>query len=160
MKLESNNFSDMFQHVVDEYFNAGADPSTGVNLVDEFLEGNPHYTEALIFKARMLIALEEYDNALMLIDLCKKIDKWKRAYLFDEAEILYKQNKKTEAIKCIEDALRFQIFECIDGVRNFFVGIDLAEDEPSLSIVKNQIVSLISGNNDSFTLEELNKILG
>jgi hypothetical protein len=56
-KKDSPDISEKFQKVYQKFFEIGGEPKKAIKIIDKFLENEPYYPEALIFKARMLLAL-------------------------------------------------------------------------------------------------------
>jgi len=120
---------------------SGGDPYVGLNLVDTFLKRYPYYTEALVFKARMLIAIGKHKEAFKFIKIAKRIDEWNKCYIFDEAELLYKNDGKIaidNLLKQIEDL----VSQINNGIHNFLLSID-AEHREQIENELNKKIALL-----------------
>ncbi len=149
------------QEVLQTYFADGAAPDVGLQVVNTFLKSYPYYCEALIFKARMLIALERETEALEVLTAAKTIDEWRVTYAFEEAEILYRFGQKTEAAQRIQFASESLLREAKDGIENFLTCIDMwnEEREDVLHIIRQAMIGFLSGASSSLNLEAIIPIL-
>jgi hypothetical protein len=103
-----------------KYFDSGADPSYGIELIDQFLINYPYYTEAILFKARMLIAMDKFKEAAKYINLIKILDEWSTSYIYDEAELLSHHDENI-AIDYICQKLKLIIDSMSAGIRDFLI---------------------------------------
>lgn len=87
--------------------------------IDAFLVKYPYYREALIFKARALMALSRNNEALRCIKMAKRVDKFGLIGRFDEAEIYLKKKKKEESIETYVDAVKSYATELQNGIDSY-----------------------------------------
>jgi tetratricopeptide (TPR) repeat protein len=129
MASDKTNLSSKLKKIYEKYFiDGGGDPAYGLALVDKLLEEYPYYTEALLYKARMLMANENYDEAEKCIQKLKSIDHWNKSYIYDEAELIYRNNNKA-GIDYIHDQIGEVIDNAVSGLSNFLLSIKHAERE-------------------------------
>lgn len=131
-------------------------PDVGLHFVNEFLGQYPYYSEALVFKARMLIALSRDEEALEVLHTVKRIDERRIDYAFDEAEILYRFGRKFEAIQIIRSASEFLLKEALEGVENFLICIDFIgeEREEVFTMIHKEMIRFLSKDTNSLNLDE------
>jgi len=156
------NLSAYFRkQVLNKYSEHNGDVKFAVTLVDTFLEKYPCYPEALLFKARMFISLGKDKEALRLLRTVEKLDEWKREYLFDQAEILFKIGKKSESIKTLESAVELSIRDVIEGIDNYLRGIDFVTEQmkPVQKILKKEMIEYISQKNKRLDFVKIKDIL-
>ncbi len=89
--------------------------------IDKFLNKYPYYTEALIFKARALIALGRNNEALKYIKIASRVDKLHLIGRFDEAEIHLYKKKNKDSIKAYVEALKAYAVEMKDGMDGYLL---------------------------------------
>ncbi|MBK5275340.1 MAG: hypothetical protein JJE30_09855 [Desulfuromonadales bacterium] len=87
--------------------------------IDAFLDKYPYYREALIFKARALMALGRNNDALRCIKMAKRIDKFGLIGRFDEAEIYLQKKKKEQSIETYVDAVKSYATELKNGIDSY-----------------------------------------
>jgi tetratricopeptide (TPR) repeat protein len=87
--------------------------------VDAFLVKYPYCREALIFKARALMAIGRNNEALRCIKMAKRVDKFGLIGRFDEAEIYLKKRKKDESIETYVEAVKSYATELQNGIDSF-----------------------------------------
>ncbi len=151
-------FSQLFEeHVRQQHIEQGFDPERGLTLVNEFLVHVPYYPEALLFKARMLIVLRRYAEALAMLTAAKNIDEWRVVYAFDEAEVLYKSDQKLQAIHTIQAATEYLLREALDGMKNFLVGIDVIGEERNdvLRSIRQEMIRFLSEDASSLNFDAI-----
>lgn len=154
------NLTEFFKKsVYEKYFDGNCDATKGIELVDKFLNDHPHYAEALLFKGRMLIVNEEYEEALKYLEAAKNADQWRVAYAFDIAEIYLKTKQKNKAVKMIEFAIQSLLDEITNGMSDLLLSVDIDYSQEIKDIMKSKITSYITGELDSIEFDELHKIL-
>ena len=89
--------------------------------IDAFLEKYPNYTEALVFKARSLMALGRNNDALKCLKMAKRADKWRLIGRFDEAEIYLNKKKNEESIKKFVEAVESYATEMKNGIDSYLL---------------------------------------
>ena len=87
--------------------------------IDAFLSKYPYYREALIFKARSLMAIGRNNEALRCIKMAKRIDEFGLIGRFDEAEIYLKKRKKDESIETYVNAVKAYATELQNGIDSY-----------------------------------------
>jgi tetratricopeptide (TPR) repeat protein len=154
--------SHKFKQVYKKYFANNADPFEGLKFVDDFLTKYPYYPEALVFKARMLIALSKNKEALQCLKAAQKIDEWRVIYAFDQAEILMQRDRQDEAIDCVWSAITSLLKEAMRGTSDYLLSINCSSDDRKKAeeLLKQDMIKLISGNRKTSNLREIKKILG
>jgi tetratricopeptide (TPR) repeat protein len=115
--------------VLNKYIEHGGNVEFALALADKFLSKYPYYPEALLFKARMLIALGKNKKALTVLKAIKKIDEWKIEYTYDQAEVLFNLGQKKEAAKILKSTIELSLRNISEGTENFLRGIDFCSDE-------------------------------
>ncbi len=101
--IESGNFEEALPHI------------------DAFLEKYPNYTEALVFKARALMALGRNNEALKCLKMAKRADKWRLIGRFDEAEIYLDKKKTEDSIKKYVEAIEAYATELKNGIDGYLL---------------------------------------
>lgn len=89
--------------------------------IDAFLEKYPNYTEALVFKARALMALGRNNEALKCLKMAKRADKWRLIGRFDEAEIYLDKKKTEDSIKKYVEAVEAYATELKNGIDGYLL---------------------------------------
>lgn len=89
--------------------------------IDKFLDKYPYYTEALIFKARALMALNRNNEALKYIKIACRVDKLHLIGRFDEAEIYLEKKNNKESIEAYVEALKAYAVEMKDGMDGYLL---------------------------------------
>jgi len=89
--------------------------------VDAFLEKYPNYTEALVFKARALIAIGRNNDALRCLKMAKRVDKWRLIGRFDEAEIYLDKKKNEESIEKYVETVKAYATELKNGIDSYLL---------------------------------------
>jgi len=89
--------------------------------IDQFLNKYPYYTEALIFKARALMALGRNNDALRYIKIANRVDKLHLIGRFDEAEIYLEKRNNKESIKAYVEAVKAYAIELKDGMDSYLL---------------------------------------
>ncbi len=87
--------------------------------IDAFLSKYPHYREAMIFKARSLMAIGRNNEALRCIKMAKRVDEFGLIGRFDEAEIYLKKRKKEETIETYINAVKAYATELQNGIDSY-----------------------------------------
>lgn len=87
--------------------------------IDAFIAKYPYYREALIFKARSLMAIGRNNEALRCIKAAKRIDQFGLIGRFDEAEIYLKKQKKDESIETYVNAVKAYATELQNGIDSY-----------------------------------------
>lgn len=153
--------SKIFQDTVYQVYSDSGDSTIGLRAVNNFLDQYGPYAEALIFKARMLIAAGDDKQALGILHASKMIDEWKVEYAFDEAEILFRQGEKIEATHILATAIEFLLREALEGVENFLVCIDLIGKtrEHVFQLIQHEMMRFLSKESSSLQLENVLPIL-
>jgi len=160
--LDYPNLSNKFNKVYKKYLDHGADPQVGLNAVAIFLKKYPLYSEALIFKARMLIVLSKNKEAISYLKAAQKIDRWKVTSVFDEAEILYQWGKKEEAFQAVWRAVESIIGEATSGVENYLLSTNISTKDTEIAqkLFKDDMVRLILMKAKPRNMTRIKKILG
>ncbi len=114
------SLSEQLRDAVDQYFEH-PNPKFAVELASNLVEKYPYYTEALLFKARMLMAAGRRDEAQTCIETIKSIDCWNLSYIYDEAELLYYKDRKA-GIQYLQKQLEAVIDVVANGISNFSIG--------------------------------------
>lgn len=117
MKEKAPSLSEQLKGAIGHFYE-DLDPKFAVELVNSLLARYPYYSEALLFKARMLIADSRYDEAQACIETIKSIDHWNRIYIYDEAELLYRKDEEA-ATKYMEMQLKSVIEDIVSGISSF-----------------------------------------
>ena len=138
---DSPNISKKFQKVYEEFFEINGDPKLAIKLIDNFLKDVPHYPEALIFKARMLIALGKNDKALKVIQSAEKYDKWRLIGKFDKAEAYLEKNDKNKSIAAFINAITLYQDELQNGIDAFFLSF---ADSKEADKLKEKVFNYLS----------------
>ncbi len=163
MKLsEYPNLSVYFKkEVLNKYIEHDGNVEFAVTLVDKFLSKYPYYSEALLFKARMLIALGKEKKALTLLNATKKIDEWKRDYTFDQAEILFKFGERVEAIEILKSSIELSLRDVLEGIENFLISIEFNSKtiKPIQKMIKKEIIKSLSNKDYALDFEKLKQVL-
>ncbi len=164
--MESSEYpylSNLFKkNVYKKYFDCGGDPDKGILLADAFLDSWPYYPEALVFKARMLIVKGENEEASEFLKAARRIDEWRINYLFDEAEILYKAGRKSDASKCLRTAVESLLKEGLRGVKNFLLSVDHCETETRDTAdraIRKEMIRFLSDESESVDLDNFLSVL-
>ena len=128
--------------VLNKYVEHDGDVEFALTLVDKFLSKYPYYTEALLFKARMLIARGKDKKALTILKAIKKIDEWKIEYTYDQAEVLFKLGQKKEAAKILKSTIELSLRNILEGTENFLRGVDFDSErmKPIQNMIKKEII--------------------
>lgn len=152
--LEINGISDRFKEdVYEKYIAHNGNVKYGLTVVDAFLKIYPYYPEALLFKARMLIALGRDDEALYWLETCEQYIHWNVECKYDKAEVLFKLGEKTESVTVITDKIEISLRDMLDGIENFLLGINY--DINCVSSIKREIIAKMIRylSNDSKSLD-------
>jgi tetratricopeptide (TPR) repeat protein len=89
--------------------------------IDSFLNKYPYYREAIIFKARALMAIGRDNEALRHIKMAKRVEKAGLIGRFDEAEIYLRKKRKDDSINTYIQALEAYASELEDGIRDYLL---------------------------------------
>ncbi|MBI5657058.1 MAG: hypothetical protein HZC44_09720 [Geobacter sp.] len=124
--------------------------------IDAFLSKYPFYREALIFKARSLMAIGRNNEALRCIKMAKRIDEFGLIGRFDEAEIYLKKRKKDESIETYVEAVKSYATELQNGIDSFALSCN-PENRERLKTLTRQALSdfFLAGDGDITPFESL-----
>lgn len=158
MKLRKYpRLSKKFNHIYKFYFEKGANPLLALKKVNFFLKKYPLYPEALVFKARMLIALSKHKMAMRYLKIAQMIDEWNLVYAFDMAELLSLMKKNNHAIDIVLNTIKKLIQEALFGTENYLLSLHCSSKKKAkLQNLINTYTSMLILKNDS--LDGLNKI--
>ena len=147
--------------VLNKYAEHDGDVEFALILVDKFLSKYPYYSEALLFKARMLIALGKNKKALTILKANKKIDEWKIEYTYDQAEVLFKLGQKKEAARILKSTIELSLRNISEGTENFLRGVDFDSERmnPIQSMIKKEIIINLSKDKYALDFEKIIKAL-
>ena len=147
------NISAEMDRLYEKYFEDPANATAILPLVDDFLAKYPTYTEALVFKARMLMVIGRNGEALLCLKAAKKIDRWLLVGRFDEAEIYLKKNKPEEALEIYINAIKAYASELSDGIDEFLLSCIIKRK------TKEALKKYMTGEQDSAVFDDLLKTL-
>jgi len=158
---EIHEISKQFQEVYDYYFENNGSPESAIERVNIFLEKYPYYPEAIIFKARMLIAAEKHEEALKFLETAESIDRWRLDGKFDKAEVLLELNKKEESLELAADTINSYLKELRNGIESYVLSMDSQDIRKELEEVIFQHISLFftKTDNQEATMQSLKKYL-
>lgn len=144
-----------------KYMNHYGDPEMALSFVDQFLKDYPFYPEALLFKARMLIALSREKEALAWLEACEKFERWGVVYKYDKAEVIYRLGQKSEAVSLIKLQVETSVRDILEGIENFLLGIDFDLDGMNhiRDMMKREIILYLSKESDSLDFKNIIQIL-
>ena len=149
MSSNKTKLSDKFKYVYKQYLeDGGGNPVFGLTLIDKLLEEYPYYTEALLYKARMLMANGNYEEAEKCIQDIKNIDHWNKNYIYDEAELIYRNNN-VEGIDYINSKMCDVIDDSINGLSNFLLSKNGSDRE---KIKNDLLLSILDRLKDKWKL--------
>jgi tetratricopeptide (TPR) repeat protein len=135
--MDSGSFEDVLPHI------------------DAFLEKYPNYTEALVFKARALMALGRNNEALKCLNMAKRADKWRLIGRFDEAEI-YLEKKKTEhSIKKYVEAVEAYATELKNGIDGYFLCCNPETRERFAELTRSALTEFFLRDTENTPFENL-----
>lgn len=141
MEDKTSSLSDKLKEIYRQYLeDGGGDPTLGLKLVTNLLTEYPYYTEALLFKARMLMARGCYEKAEECIKDIKRIDHWDKSYIYDEAELLYRKDAKA-GINYIHEQLEELIKDIVNGIDNFLLAANEDDREHIQSELLNAVIT-------------------
>jgi tetratricopeptide (TPR) repeat protein len=109
------------QSIYGAFLDSGGDFENTLCLLDDFLEKYPHYTEALVLKARALIAVGRRGDALKCLKMAKRIDKWNQNGRFDEAELYLERTNTDKSYETFVQAVKSYATDLKDGIDNFLL---------------------------------------
>ncbi len=124
--MKTNSFpntSKKFQNIYNRFFEINGDPKKAIMLIDKFLKEEPYYPEALIFKARMLLALGKNNEAIKIIELAEKQDKWRLIGKFDKAEAYLEKGETEHSISEFISAIKSYQTEIKNGIESYLLSI-------------------------------------
>jgi hypothetical protein len=132
-----------------------------LSFVNEFLDDYPFYPEALLFKARMLIALGRDKEALIWLETCEMFERWGITYSYDKAEVLFRIGKKIEATRLIRSEIEISLRNILEGIENFLLGADFDLEEMNVirDKIKREIVLYLSNKKQSLDFKSIIQIL-
>jgi hypothetical protein len=132
-----------------------------LSFVNEFLDDYPFYPEALLFKARMLIALGRDKEALIWLETCEMFERWGITYSYDKAEVLFRIGKKIEATRLIRSEIEISLRNILEGIENFLLGADFDLEEMNVirDKIKREIVLYLSNKKQSLNFKSIIQIL-
>jgi len=156
-----HEISKQFQEVYDYYFENNGSPESAIERVNIFLKKYPYYSEAIIFKARMLIAIEKHKEALKLLKTAELIDRWRLDGKFDKAEVLLELNKKEESLELAADTINSYLKELQSGIESYVLSMDNQAIQKELEEVIFQHISLFFAKADDqeATMQNLKEYL-
>jgi tetratricopeptide (TPR) repeat protein len=153
------NISAEMDRLYEKYFEADANATAILPLIDDFLSKHPTYPEALVFKARMLMVIGRNGEALRCLKAAQKIDRWLLVGRFDQAEIYLKKNKPEVALEIYINAVKAYASELSDGLDEFLSSCN----NESKSIIKRKtkeaLTKYLTGEQDSAVFDDLLKTL-
>lgn len=130
--------------------------------IDEFLAKYPYYREALIFKARSLMAIGRNNEALRFIKMAKRIDKYGLLGRFDEAEIYLQKKRKEETIETYVDAVQSYATELKNGIDSYALSCNSESRDRIKELTQQALAEFFLNDfeNSPFKklLSEMNKI--
>lgn len=120
--------------------------------IDAFLDKYPIYTEALVFKARALMALGRNGDALRCIKIAKRIDKWRLIGRFDEAEIFLEKRKKELSVTMYVDTVKAYATELRDGIDGYLSCCSTEVEDRIKKLTKESLIEFLfnDGQDESF----------
>ncbi|PIE55922.1 MAG: hypothetical protein CSA34_06430 [Desulfobulbus propionicus] len=124
--MKTNSFPDAsrkFQNIYNKFFEINGDPKEAIKIIDKFLKEEPYYPEALIFKARMLLALGKNNEAIKIIELAEKQDKWRLIGKFDKAEAYLEKGETEHSISEFINAIKCYQYEVKNGIESYLLSI-------------------------------------
>jgi hypothetical protein len=132
-----------------------------LSFVNEFLDDYLFYPEALLFKARMLIALGRDKEALIWLETCEMFERWGITYSYDKAEVLFRIGKKIEATRLIRSEIEISLRNILEGIENFLLGADFDLEEMNVirDKIKREIVLYLSNKKQSLDFKSIIQIL-
>jgi tetratricopeptide (TPR) repeat protein len=131
-KKDSPDISEKFQKVYQKFFEIGGEPKKAIKIIDKFLENEPYYPEALIFKARMLLALGKNNKAIETIELAEKYDKWRLLGKFDKAEAFLEKGETEQSITEFINAIQSYQNELQNGIEAYLSSLAKPKDSENI----------------------------
>jgi tetratricopeptide (TPR) repeat protein len=163
MKIsEYEKLPDSFKEsVYKKYMDHNGNPEIALSFVNEFLNDYPLYPEALLFKARMLIALGRDKDALICLKTCEIFDRWRIACAYDKAEVLFRIGKKSEAIRLVRSEIETSLRNVLEGIENFLLGVDFDLEGMNVTrdMIKREIALYLSNKKKSLDFKNVNQML-
>jgi len=159
---EYTKLSEYYKEAVyKKYMDHNGDPELALSFVNQFLRDYPFYPEALLFKARMLMALSREEEALVCLEACEMFGKWGIVHIYDKAEVLFRLGRKTEATKLIKSYLEASLRDVTEGIENFLLGIDFDLDEMNVvrDMIKKEMIQYLSNKSDSLDFKKIIQVL-
>jgi len=123
--------------------------------IDAFLEKYPNYTEALVFKARALMALGRNNEALKYLKMAKRADKWRLIGRFDEAEIYLEKKKTEESIKKFVEAVEAYATELKNGIDCYYLCCNPEIRERIEELTRSALTEFFSKDTENTPFEKL-----
>lgn len=123
--------------------------------IDTFLEKYPNYTEALVFKARALMALGRNSEALKCLKMAQRADKWRLIGRFDEAEIYLEKKKTEESIKKYVEAVEAYATELKNGIDGYLLCCNPVTRERIEELTCSALTEFFSKDTESRPFERL-----
>lgn len=147
--------------VYKKYMDHNGDPEIALSFVNEFLNDHPFYPEALLFKARMLIAVGRDKEALICLKTCETFDRWRIPYTYDEAEVLFRIGKKSEAIRLVRSEIETSLRNVLEGIETFLLGVDFDVEGMNVirDMIKREIALYLSNKKKFLDFRNINQIL-
>ncbi len=125
--------------------------------IDKFLNKYPYYTEALIFKARALMALGRNNDALKCIKIAKRINKLQLIGRFDEAEIYLEKRKNADSIKAYVDAVKAYAIELKDGMDSYYLCCNSESKKKIRSLTQKALADFFAHDEKNKPFDKLQK---
>jgi hypothetical protein len=131
-------------------------------LLDKFILKYPYYTEAIIFKARALMAVGRNAEAHKYIKMVTRIDKWRLNGRFDEAELLLEKKKKEVSLDIYVGAVKAYATELKEGIDSYLICCNHESQDKIRELTQKALTEFFAQGteNDSFKklLDDLIKI--
>jgi len=127
--------------------------------IDTFLDKYPTCTEAIIFKARALIAIGRNNDALKCIKMGKRLDEWRLIGRFDEAEIYLNKQKKNESVNAYVDAVMAYAVELKNGIEDYSINFNAAAREKIDGLTQEALAEFFTNDEENKPFEKLSNCL-
>ncbi|WP_223922930.1 M48 family metallopeptidase [Geobacter sp. AOG2] len=149
------NTSKEMQKLYDKFWDESGDFRKLLPEIDAFLQKYPNYVEALVLKARSLMAIGRNNEALKCLKMAKRADRWRLIGRFDEAEIYLDKKKHEESVKVYVEAVKAYAVELKNGMDSYLLCCNSESKEKLKELTQQALADFFAQDEENKPFEKL-----